>query len=163
MLSRRRGRDRIVSSVASCPRGGRSEIWEVVEQIAMRSDFVSCHLSVGVYGAEHVEHIVGECPAILRKGCGAARIIGKNFWQQRLRHGDCIVRPVAARVFQFMGEGTDKAFDAANILVREEIVASELHSVEQAAVTTSASRSADTGAPSTMTSPSSHTPAARAP
>src|SRR5882672_8149341 len=157
----------------------------------MRSDFVSCHLSVGVYSAEHVEYIVGKCPAILRKGCGAARIIGKNVWQQRLGHDDCIVRSVAARVFQFMGEDTNKpiivrrlplevqlpclsweenrllwpcapiclnpAFfslvqgatpkshlvapksrvgqfkhDAANILVREEIVASELHFVEQA-------------------------------
>src|SRR6266481_2007174 len=169
----------------------RSQIRELAQQIAMRADFVPCHLSVGVYGAEHVEHIVGEGPAILRKGCGAARIIGKNVWQQRLRHGDCIVRTVAARVFQFMGEGTDKAFvvrrlpyevqlpclpweedrllwscspirlnpaffslgyratpeshllatksrvgqfkyDAAHILVREEIVASELHVVEQA-------------------------------
>src|SRR5712671_129850 len=84
----------------------RSQIRELVQQIAMRSDFVSRYPSVGVYGAEDVEHVVGECPAILRKGCGAARVIGKNVWQQRFRHGDCIVRSVATRVFQFMGEGT---------------------------------------------------------
>src|SRR5436190_6229390 len=169
----------------------RPQIRELVQQVAMRSDFVSRHLSVGVYSAEHVEHIVGECPAILRKGCGAARIVGKNVWQQRLRHGDCIVLSVAARMFQFVREDTNKpiilrrlplevqlpclsweenrllwpcapiclnpAFfslvqgatpkshlvapksrigqfkhDAAHVLVREEIVASELHFVEQA-------------------------------
>src|SRR6476646_1518381 len=87
----------------------RSQIRKLVQEIAMRSDFVSRHLSVGIYGAEHVEHIVGECPAILRKGCGAARIIGKDVWQQRFRHGDRIGRRVAARVFQFMGEGDKKA------------------------------------------------------
>src|SRR5712671_2491827 len=169
----------------------RSQIGELVQRIAMRSDFVSRYLSVGVYRAEHVEHVVGECPAILRKGCGSARVIGKNVRQQRFRHGDCIVRSVATRVFQFMGEGTHELIivgriplevqlpclsgkenrwfgtcapiglnpavcslvegaapqshfvapksrvgqfehDAANILVREEIVAGELHIVEQA-------------------------------
>jgi len=53
----------------------RSQVRELVQQIAMRADFVSRYLSIGVYRAEHVEHVVGECPAILRKGCGAARVI----------------------------------------------------------------------------------------
>src|SRR5258705_13368928 len=83
----------------------RSQIGELVQQIAVRSDFVSRYLSVGVYRAEHVEHVVGECLAILRKGCGPARGIGKDVGQQRFRDGECIVRRVAARVFQFMGEG----------------------------------------------------------
>src|SRR5258705_10588619 len=50
----------------------RSQIGELVQQIAMRADFVSPYLSVGVYRAEHVEHVVGEGPAIFWKGSGPA-------------------------------------------------------------------------------------------
>ena len=63
----------------------RPEVREFVEQIAVRPNLISCHLPVCEDREENVDNIVGECPAIVRKGRRAARVIGKNVWQQLSR------------------------------------------------------------------------------
>lgn len=87
----------------------RPEVREVVEQIAMRSDTISCHLPICVNGEEDVDNIVAECPAIVRKRSRATRVIGKNVWQQLSRDRDCVSRRITAGVFQFVHENLNKA------------------------------------------------------
>src|SRR5262249_41606363 len=54
-------------------------------------------LSPGIreYREENVDNIIDDFPAIVRKGCRAARVIGKNVWQQ-LRTGVSIRAPPSA-------------------------------------------------------------------
>src|SRR5436309_5318685 len=169
----------------------RAQVRELVYQIAVRPNLISCHLSVREHRQENVDNIVGQCPAIVRKARRAARVIWKNVWQQLSRDAHGVLRPIAARVFQFVREDANEAIiirrlpvevrlpllsgeenrlqwpstpvcldpafssfvqyaspkshhigpqsrvghfkhNTANILVREEIVASELHFVEKA-------------------------------
>jgi len=154
----------------------------------VRPDLISCHLPVRQHQEENIDNIVGKCPTIVRKGHWAARVVGKNAWQQLSGFADRFLSRITARVFQLMGEDADEpiifgrmpvqvrcslfsrqenclqwspaaicldpAFsslvhcaspkshlftaqsrigqlkhDAANILVREKIIASELHEV----------------------------------
>src|SRR6267143_1778022 len=169
----------------------RPEVRELIEEILVRPDLISCHLPVRQHREENIDNIVAECSTILRKGHWAARVVGKNVWQQLSGFPDCILTRIAAGVFQLMGEDPDEpiifawlpvqvrfsllsrqenclqrspsaicldpAFfslvhcaspkshpigaqsrigqfkhNAANILIREKIIASELHLVEQA-------------------------------
>src|SRR5215470_486804 len=75
----------------------------------MRSNPISCHLAVRVHRQENVDDIVGECPAIVRKARRLARPIRKNVWQQLSRDGPCVLRRVAACMFQFVCENADEA------------------------------------------------------
>src|SRR6267142_4574529 len=84
-----------------------SEVRELIQQIAVRPNLI-CHASVRVQRKENVHNIVSECPAVVRKGYRAARIIGENVWQQRSRDAFGVLRRVAARVFQFVCEHADK-------------------------------------------------------
>src|SRR2546427_9729139 len=85
-----------------------SEVRELIQQIAVRPNLI-CHVSVRVHRKEDVGHVIGQAPAIVRKGYRAARIIGENVWQQGFGYSFGIVRRVAARVFQFVREDTDEA------------------------------------------------------
>src|SRR6266850_5773696 len=85
-----------------------SEVRELIQQIAVRPNLV-CYVSVRVHRKENVGNVIGQRPAIVRKGNRAARIIGENVWQQRFREAYGILRRVAARVFQFVREHTDEA------------------------------------------------------
>jgi len=58
------------------------EIRELVEEILVRPDLVFCHLPVRQHREENIDNIVSECPTIVRKGHWAARVVGKNVWQQ---------------------------------------------------------------------------------
>src|SRR5216683_916510 len=80
-----------------------SEVWELIQQIAVRPDLIG-HVSVRVHRKENVGNVIGQRPAILRKGYRAARIKGENVWQQRFRDGFGVLRRVATRVFQFVRE-----------------------------------------------------------
>ena len=85
-----------------------SEVRELIQQIAVRPNLI-CHVSVRVHRKENVGNVIGQRPAIVRKGYRAARIIGENVWQQRFRDAFGILRGVAARVFQFVREHADEA------------------------------------------------------
>jgi hypothetical protein len=72
----------------------RPEVRELVEQIVMRPDLISCHFSVREHKKEDVNNVVRESPAIVRIGYGAARVVGKNVWQQLSRGADRILTRV---------------------------------------------------------------------
>src|SRR6266850_2238138 len=86
----------------------RSKVGELIQQIAVRPNLIS-YVSVRVYRKENVGHVIGQRPAIVRKGYRAARIIGENVWQQCSRDAFGVLRRVAARVFQFVCEHADEA------------------------------------------------------
>ena len=44
-----------------------SQVRELVQQVAVRPNFISCHLSMRERGQKNVDNIVGQCPAIVRK------------------------------------------------------------------------------------------------
>src|SRR2546423_3800174 len=73
-----------------------SEVRELIQQIAVRPNLI-CHASVRVHRKENVGNVIGQRPAIVRKGYRAARIIGENVWQQRFRDAFGILRGVAAQ------------------------------------------------------------------
>src|SRR5262245_60271796 len=77
--------------------------------MSMRPNLISCHAYVREHREQYVDNIVGECPAIVRKSCRAARVVRKNVWQQLLRHAYCILRCIAACMFQFVREGVNEA------------------------------------------------------
>src|SRR5215831_15696913 len=85
------------------------QVWELVEQIAVWSNCISCHLAVREHSEEHVDNIVGQCPAIVRKARRAARVIEKHVWQQRSRDAYCVLRRIATRVFQLVREDANEA------------------------------------------------------
>src|SRR6267142_2735619 len=58
----------------------RPEVRELVQQVTVRANLI-CHVSVRVYREERIDNVIGQRPAIVRKGCRAARIIGENVWQ----------------------------------------------------------------------------------
>src|SRR5215510_15674662 len=86
-----------------------SQVRELVEQIAVRPNFVSCHLSVRERREEDVDNVVGQCPAIVRKARRAARVIEKNVWQQLSRDAYCVLRPITACAFQLVRENANEA------------------------------------------------------
>src|SRR5436309_16089520 len=85
-----------------------AEVRELVQQIAVRPNRF-CYVSVRVQRKENVGNVIEQRPAIVRKGYGAARIIGENVWQQRFRDAFGILGRVAARMFQFVCEYADEA------------------------------------------------------
>src|SRR5713101_970973 len=85
-----------------------AKVRELIQQIAVRPDLIR-YVSVRVHRKENVGNVIGQRPAILRKGYRAARIIGENVWQQRFRDAFRILRRVATRVFQFVCEYADEA------------------------------------------------------
>src|SRR5947207_2206312 len=68
-----------------------SQVRELVLQIAVRPDLVSCHLSVREHGQEPVDDIVGQCPPIVRKARRSARVIRQNVCQQLSRDAYCVL------------------------------------------------------------------------
>src|SRR5215471_20110125 len=86
-----------------------SQVWELVEQIAVWPNLISCHIAVREHSEEHVDNIVGQCSAIVRKARRAARVIEKHVWQQRSRGAYCVLRRIAARVFQCVREDANEA------------------------------------------------------
>src|SRR2546426_11823084 len=86
----------------------RSKVGELIQQIAVRPNLIS-YVSVRVYRKENVGHVIGQRPAIVRKGYRAARIIGENVWQQCSRDAFGVLRRVAARGIQFVCEHDDEA------------------------------------------------------
>jgi len=75
----------------------------------VRPNLISCYLPVRQYREKTVDNVVGECSAIVWKGCRAAMVVGKNVWQQPSRNVDCALRRIAARVFQFVREDANEA------------------------------------------------------
>ena len=47
----------------------RPQVWEFCEQIAVRANFISRHFPIGEDREENVDNVVGERPAVVRKGC----------------------------------------------------------------------------------------------
>src|SRR5712691_1039458 len=86
----------------------RPEVRELVQQITVRPNLI-CHVSVRVYREEKIDNVIGQRPAIVRKARRLARIIGKNIWQQLSCDGLCLLRSIAARVFQLVREHADEA------------------------------------------------------
>src|SRR5882762_1337533 len=86
----------------------RPEVRELIEEILVRPDHISRHLPVRQHREENIDNIVAECSTILRKGHWAARVVGKNVWQQLSGFPDCILTRIAAGVFQLMGEDPDE-------------------------------------------------------
>src|SRR5262245_22073966 len=86
-----------------------SQVRERVQQIAVRPNLISCRLSVCEHGEYHVDFIVGQCAAIVRKARRSARVIRKDVWQQRSRHTYCLLRRIAARASQFVREYANEA------------------------------------------------------
>ena len=89
-------RARAFSSTVSLVR--RPKIRELVEQIAVWSDFVSRYLPVCQNREEDIDGIVGECSAIVREARRAFGIVGQNVRQQSPCHQIRIQRRIAARV-----------------------------------------------------------------
>src|SRR5258706_15178495 len=85
-----------------------SEVRELIQQIAVRPNLIR-HVSVRVHRKENVGNVIGQRPAIVRKGNRAARIIGENVWQQRFREAYGILRRIAAGMFHFVCEYADEA------------------------------------------------------
>src|SRR6266849_6456105 len=86
----------------------RPEVRELVQQITVRPNLI-CHVSVRVYREEKIDNVIGQRPAIVRKARRLARIIGKNIWQQLSCDGLCLLRSIAACVFQLVREHADEA------------------------------------------------------
>jgi hypothetical protein len=76
----------------------RPKIRELAEQIAVWTDFVSCHLPVCENREEDIDGIVSECSAIVREARRAFGIVGQNVRQQSPCHQIRILRRIAARV-----------------------------------------------------------------
>src|SRR2546421_4242289 len=85
----------------------RSEVRELVQQVTVRPNLI-CHVSVRVYRKEKIDNVIGQRPAIVRKARRLARMIGKNIWQQLSCDGLCLLRSIAARVFQLVREHADE-------------------------------------------------------
>src|SRR5882672_6754836 len=85
----------------------RPEVRELVQQVTVRSNLI-CHVSVRVYRKEKIDNVIGQRPAIVRKARRLARMIGKNIWQQLSCDGLCVLRSIAARVFQLVREHADE-------------------------------------------------------
>src|SRR5713101_2778265 len=85
----------------------RPEVRELVQQITVRPDLI-CHVSVRIYREEKIDNVIGQRPAIVRITDRLARIIAKNVRQQFSRDVSCLVRRVAARVFQFVRKDADE-------------------------------------------------------
>src|SRR3989442_8000853 len=86
----------------------RPEVRELVQQIAVRSNLI-CHVLVRVYRKEKIDNVIGQRPAIMRKARRLTRMIGKNIWQQLACEGLCVLRSIAACVFQLVREHADEA------------------------------------------------------
>src|SRR5882672_4983325 len=86
----------------------RSEVRELVQQITVRPNLI-CHVSVRVYREEKIDNVIGQRPAIVRIARRLARMIGKNIWQQLSCDGLCVLRSIAACVFQLVREHADEA------------------------------------------------------
>ncbi len=69
-----------------------AEVRELIQQIAVRPDIIG-HVSVRVHRKENVGNVIGQRPAILRKGYRAARIKGENVWQQLSRDAFGVLTP----------------------------------------------------------------------
>src|SRR5947208_9318346 len=85
----------------------RPEVRELVQQITVRPNLI-CHVSVRVYREEKIDDVIGQRPAIVRKARRLARMIGKNIWQQLSCDGLCVLRSIAACVFQLVREHADE-------------------------------------------------------
>src|SRR5258705_2264994 len=84
------------------------DVREVVQQVTVRPNLI-CHVSVGVYREEKIDNVIGQRPAIVRKARRLVRMIGKNIWQQLSCDGLCVLRSIAACVFQLVREHADEA------------------------------------------------------
>src|SRR6266478_5399697 len=85
----------------------RPEVRELVQQITVWPNLI-CHVSVRVYREEKIDNVIGQRPAIVRKARRLVWMIGKTVWQQLSCDGLCILRSIAARVFQLVREHTDE-------------------------------------------------------
>src|SRR2546430_2687101 len=85
----------------------RPEVRELVHQVTVRPNHV-CHVSVGVYREEKIDNVIGQRPAILRKARRLVRMIGKNIWQQLSCDGLCVLRSIAACMFQLVREDANE-------------------------------------------------------
>src|SRR6267154_1839146 len=85
----------------------RPEVRELVQQVTVRPNLI-CHVSVRVYREEKIDNVIGQRPAIVRKARRLARMIGKNIWQQLSCDGLCVLRGIAACVFQLVREHADE-------------------------------------------------------
>src|SRR6266481_756899 len=85
----------------------RSEVRELVQQVTVRPNLI-CHVSVRVYRKEKIDNVIGQSPAIVGKARRLVWMIRKNVWQQLSCDGLCILRSIAARVFQLVREHTDE-------------------------------------------------------
>src|SRR5258705_3128448 len=86
----------------------RPEVRELVQQVTVRPNLI-CHVSVGVYRKEKIDNVIGQRPAIVRKARRLARMIGKNIWQQLSCDDLCVLRSIAACVFQLVRKHADEA------------------------------------------------------
>src|SRR5258706_7337975 len=86
----------------------RPEVRNLVQQVTVRPSLI-CHVSVGVYREEKIDNVIGQRPAIVRKARRLARMIGKNIRQQLSCDGRCLLRGIAACVFQLVREHADEA------------------------------------------------------
>src|SRR6266480_3856260 len=85
----------------------RPEVRELVQQVTVRPNLI-CHVSVRVYREEKIDNVIGQRPAIVRKARRLARMIGKNIRQQLSCDGLCVLRSIAACVFQLVREHADE-------------------------------------------------------
>src|SRR5882724_596910 len=86
----------------------RPEVRKLVQQVTVGPNHI-CHASVSIYRKEMIDNIIGPRPAIVRKARRLARMIGKNIRQQLSCDGLCVLRRIAARVFQFVREDANEA------------------------------------------------------
>src|SRR6266576_2823247 len=86
----------------------RPKVRELVQQVTVRPNLIR-HVSVRVYRKEKIDNVIGQRPAIVRKASRLARTIGKNIRQQLSCDGLCVLRSIAAGVFQLVSEHADEA------------------------------------------------------
>jgi hypothetical protein len=82
----------------------RSQIGELDKQIDVGLYLVRCHLPVCEDCEESVAGIVGERPAIARKGRRTRRVVGQHIGQDRARRPLLLLRCIPARVLQRVRE-----------------------------------------------------------
>src|SRR5207253_1099199 len=85
----------------------RPEVRELVQQITVWPNLI-CNVSVRVYREEKIDNVIGQRPAIVRIARRLTRMIGKNIWQQLSGSGLCVLRSIAACVFQLVREHADE-------------------------------------------------------
>ena len=84
----------------------RPQVRELGEQIAVGPYFILRDLPIREDSQEGILDVVGECPAIARKGRRTRGVIAQEIWQQCPCNLPCLLRRIPARVLQRVREAS---------------------------------------------------------